>query len=37
MIVTGQPKSEDLIELQNYVVSTLAKDYNILVSKDDQF
>ncbi|MFH7767338.1 hypothetical protein [Acinetobacter sp. BSP-28] len=35
MIVTGQPKSEDLVELQNYIVSTLAKDYNILVSKDD--
>lgn len=35
MIVTGQPKDDDLIELQNYIISTLAKDYNILVSKDD--
>ncbi|UUS62526.1 MULTISPECIES: hypothetical protein [unclassified Acinetobacter] len=35
MIVTGQPKDEHLVELQNYIISTLAKDYNVLVSKDD--
>lgn len=35
MLVTGQSKSEELVELQNFIVSTLAKEHNILVSKDD--
>ena len=35
MLVTGEPKNQEFIELREYVISQLAKDYNILVSKDD--
>jgi len=35
MLVTGEPKNQEFIELREYIISQLAKDYNILVSKDD--
>ena len=34
MLVTGQSKSEELVELQNFIVSTLAKEHNILFHTD---